>query len=84
MTHQRRDTTGASAAPATTHAPLPADRAFVVQIRADADLASGDVRGRIEHVTSGSVTVFESLEQLLSSMRAAVAGKKIFVNEGDA
>ena len=67
-----RDTVRASAAPAPTHAPLPADRAFVVQIRADADLASGDLRGRLEHVTSGSVAVFESVEQLVSSMRAAV------------
>ncbi len=83
MMDHRRDAGRGSTAPATTHASLPADRAFVVQIRADADLSRGDVRGRIEHVTSGSVTVFESLEQLLGSMRAAVAGTKSFVNEGE-
>lgn len=69
----RKDTARAGAADVATHVPLPVDRAFVVQIRADVDLASGDIRGRLEHVTSGSVTVFESVEQLVSSMRAAVA-----------
>lgn len=83
MMDHRRDTGRGSNAPAAMPASLPADRAFVVQIRADADLSRGDVRGRIEHVTSGSVTIFESLDQLLGSMRVAVAGKKSFVNEGE-
>lgn len=60
--------------PATTQASLPADRAFVVQLRADVDLASGEIRGRVEHVTSGNAAVFESVEQLVRSMRAVAAG----------
>ncbi len=39
---------------------LSADRAFVVQFRADSGTA-----GRVEHVTSNEVAHFESLEELL-------------------
>jgi len=52
--------------------PLPADRAFVVQLRADADFGSGAVSGRIEHVSSGAAGLFDSVEQLIAWMRAAV------------
>ena len=54
-------------------APLPVERAFVVQLRADADLGEGAVSGRIEHVSSGAAALFESVEQLLAWMREAVA-----------
>lgn len=63
--------------PATKRATLPADRAFVVQIRADVDLAKGEIRGRVEHVTSGNVAVFESVEQLVRSMRAVAGGSTV-------
>jgi hypothetical protein len=52
---------------------LPAERAFVIQLRADADLARGIVRGRIEHVLSGAAAQFDSLEQLIGCMRDVVA-----------
>jgi hypothetical protein len=54
-------------------APLPAERAFVVQLRADADLGSGAITGRIEHVSSGAAALFDSVEQLIAWMRDAVA-----------
>ena len=54
-------------------APLPAERAFVVQLRADADLTTGAVSGRIEHVRSGAAALFESVDQLIAWMRQAVA-----------
>jgi len=54
-------------------APLPAERAFVVQLRADADLTNGTVSGRIEHVRSGAAALFESVDQLIAWMRYAVA-----------
>lgn len=73
---QDRDSEGATSDPATKHASLPADRAFVVQIRADVDLASGEIRGRVEHVTSGNAAVFESVEQLVRSMRAVAGGRR--------
>jgi hypothetical protein len=60
------------APPAAPRAPLPAERAFVVQLRADADPAHGVVRGRIEHLTSGAAAVFESVEQLLACMCEAM------------
>ena len=52
---------------------LPAERAFVIQLRADADLARGIVRGRIEHVLTGTATQFESLAQLVGCMQDVVA-----------
>jgi hypothetical protein len=54
-------------------AALPADRAFVVQLRADADIARGVVSGRIEHVSSDAAALFESVEQLIDCIRDAVA-----------
>ncbi len=54
-------------------AALPADRAFVVQLRADADPARGVVSGRVEHILSGASAPFDSLEQLVDWIRDAVA-----------
>jgi hypothetical protein len=48
--------------------PLPADRAFVVQLHADAEIAHGQVHGRIEHIVSYQTTRFTSLEELLAFM----------------
>jgi hypothetical protein len=59
--------------PTSTPPTLPAGRAFVVQLRADADLARGVVHGRIEHVVSGVAAVFESLEDLVRCMQDALA-----------
>jgi len=53
-------------------ASLPTERAFVVQLRADADFGSGTVTGRIEHVSSGAAALFDSVEQLVAWMRDAV------------
>jgi hypothetical protein len=45
---------------------LPVHRAFVVQIRAEAELDQDRVTGRVEHVLSGQATTFSSVEELLS------------------
>ena len=58
---------------ASSRAALPAERAFVVQLRADADLAGGVISGRVEHVVSGAAALFESMEQLITCMRDALA-----------
>ena len=50
------------------HRPLSVHRAFVVQLRAEADVAHGRVLGRVEHVASGQVTHFHSVEELLAFM----------------
>ncbi len=58
---------------APDHPTLPANRAFVVQLRADADPARGVFVGRVEHMASGVASLFDSVEQLAGCMRDAVA-----------
>ena len=43
---------------------LPADRAFVVQVAETPEQASPPLRGRAEHLASGSAEHFESLSGL--------------------
>jgi hypothetical protein len=47
---------------------LPTNRAFVVQFRAQSTGASPSYAGRVEHVVSGEVTRFHSLDELLAFM----------------
>ena len=47
---------------------LPAKRAFVVQIHADAKVDQGQWQGRVEHIVSYQATRFQSLEELLAFM----------------
>ena len=54
--------------------PLPTNRAFVVQFRAQPPGASVDWEGRVEHVVSGQMTHFHSLEELLAFICRVVAG----------
>jgi hypothetical protein len=68
----RKSVAPGSTVPEPSRATLPADRAFVVQLRADVDLGRGLVSGRVEHVISGVTTLFESVEELIRCMRGAV------------
>jgi hypothetical protein len=43
----------------------PTQRAFVVQVHGEADVTQGEVRGRAEHIVSGQVTHFETVEALV-------------------
>jgi len=45
---------------------LPAKRAFVVQVHADAKVEQGQWQGRVEHLVSYQATRFQSLEELLA------------------
>ena len=45
---------------------LPANRAFVVQIRADTQVEQGQWQGRVEHIVSYRSTRFQSIEELLA------------------
>ncbi len=45
---------------------LPAKRAFVVQVHADAKVEQGQWQGRVEHLASYQATRFQSLEELLT------------------
>jgi hypothetical protein len=87
------DDAPANATSRPTRATLPADRAFVVQLRADADLDRGLVRGRVEHMSSGVAALFESAQELVGCMRDAVgrlqkpclrASKAVRLSDGDA
>jgi hypothetical protein len=55
---------------------LPSDRAFVIQIRGDANLAEGDFRGRVEHLVSLQATHFESVEELTAFIARVVAAQR--------
>ena len=48
--------------------PLSPHRAFVVQFRAETEMAHGRCAGRVEHVVSGQAVHFHSLEELLAFM----------------
>jgi hypothetical protein len=54
--------------PADAIHPLPAQRAFLVRVHANADAAKGRLAGRVEHVSSGQATHFASPEELLAFM----------------
>ena len=53
--------------------PLPTNRAFVVQLRAQPPGAPWSWDGRVEHVVSGQMTHFHSLEELLAFIRRVLA-----------
>ena len=52
----------------TTQPAYPTQRAFVVQIHAETDVAQSKVRGRVEHIVSGQVTYFQTVEELVQFM----------------
>ena len=52
--------------PADSIHPLPAQRAFLVRVHAEAEVARGGLAGRVEHVVSRQATHFHSLEELLA------------------
>ena len=54
--------------PPAQRPPFPAERAFVVQFRAEAALAQGHWVGRVEHVVSGQATHFDTPDALLVFM----------------
>jgi hypothetical protein len=51
--------------PDATQTPLPAERAFVVQLRAQADPSATLIVGRAEHIASGAAVRFGSAEELI-------------------
>ena len=53
---------------------LPTNRAFVVQLRAQPPGAPSLWDGRVEHVVSGQMTHFHSLDELLAFIRRVLAG----------
>ena len=52
------------------YSPLAPDRAFVVQLRQDTSVTPQTLSGRVEHICSGRMALFASLEQLYEFMGA--------------
>jgi hypothetical protein len=52
---------------------LPTGRAFVVQLHAEADVAKGRFKGRVEHIVSYQATHFASVDALALFMARVVA-----------
>lgn len=50
-------------------------RAFLVHLRADADVQHGEFQGRVQHVRSGDAAHFESLDELATFVTACVEGE---------
>jgi hypothetical protein len=53
--------------------PLPTNRAFVVQLRAQPSGVPLVWDGRVEHVVSGQMTHFHSLEELVAFINSVLA-----------
>jgi hypothetical protein len=53
--------------------PLSPHRTFVVQFRAETDVAAKHLVGRVEHVVSGQATTFHTLECLLAFFACMLA-----------
>ena len=62
--------------PAETIHPLPAQRAFLVQVHAETEAAPGRLAGRVEHVVSGQAIHFASPEELLAFMARVLATRQ--------
>ena len=56
---------------------LPTNRAFVVQMYADAKVENGEFSGRVEHVVSMRTTRFQSLEGLATFLRETVLSLEV-------
>ena len=59
--------------PPIRRAPLSPYRAFIVQFRAETEVAHGQCKGRVEHVVSGQAMRFQSLEELLAFIARMLA-----------
>ena len=51
--------------PSGGNRPLPMERAFVIQLHAEAEVSQRRLAGRVEHVLSGQAAHFDTLEDLL-------------------
>ena len=52
---------------------LPTQRAFVVQLHSESQLAKGQFKGRVEHIVSGQSAHFSSMKALKAFMQRVLA-----------
>jgi len=61
-----------------TQVPLPAERAFVVQFRAEGHPGKNLFVGRAEHIASGDAACFGSIEELTAFIAKVLAPPRSF------
>ena len=62
--------------------PLSPHWSFVIQLREGTSLEPDQFFGRIEHVTSGRATRFESLPEILAFMEKVLSQQNVLDNQG--
>jgi hypothetical protein len=65
-----------------SEAPLPAERAFVVQLRAQPDPAGNLIAGRAEHIASGAAARFTSAADLIAFIAQVLAPPRSVERKG--
>ena len=61
--------------PHSTGPPFPTRLAFVVQFGAETAVEGGQFLGRVEHIVSGAVAHFHTLDELWDFMRQVLAAQ---------
>jgi len=59
------------------------ERAFVIRLRHEPDLQNGRIEGRIEHIDSGRVAHFQTVEELLDFLVASLTHVNVQVAAAD-
>ena len=63
--------------------PFPLDRAFVLKLDRDADLAGGELSGRIVHMVSDQRVDFVDATGLLRALRALINASPLLASQAD-
>jgi hypothetical protein len=63
--------------PKAQYSPLSVQGAFVVHCRLSSDVARGELAGRVEHIASGQLAHFTSLEELLAFIGRILASMRV-------
>jgi len=56
--------------------PLPADRALVLQFKPVGENGGGSFAGRVEHIATGQVGIFNSTEELCAKLKVILNQQK--------
>jgi len=67
--------------PKEQYSPLSVRGAFVVHFRLNSDVEGGELAGRIEHIASGQLAHFTSVEELLTFIGQVLAGVRAVSSE---
>jgi len=59
------------------YSPLSVQSAFVVHFRVSSNVARNEMAGRVEHIASGQLAYFTSLEELLAFIGRTLASLRV-------